>query len=244
MKRQLLLLMAIGTLAVHGQPAEKNKLNKTFNKILIGFSISPDYNDRVLKNNNGTANTNLIISSRDKQENGRIGFTAGFNICFSLTNKAELETGTQYSLKGYQTAKYDLVYIVPDPAAPISAKFLYNYHYIDIPLKINILKGNRRLRFIGSAGFVTNILFFTTVTQELDYGGGKSEIRTSESNYNYKKINISPMVSFGADYRLNHKMYLRAGPVFRYGMLNIINTPISERLWNAGLNMGFYYRLK
>ncbi len=244
MKKQILSWLTICTLAANGQPAGKTKLNKAYNKRLIGFNISPDYCNRTLKNNDGAGSSGMIIDLRNKQETGRIGFTAGFNICFSLTNQAELETGIQYSLKGYQTTKYDLVYIVPDPTAPISAKFLYNYNYIDILLKINILKGNRRLRFIGSAGFVTNILFFTTVTQELDYGGGKREIRTSESNYNYKKINISPMVSFGADYRLNRKMYLRAGPVFRYGMLNIINSPVTERLWNAGLNLGFYYGLK
>ncbi len=244
MKRQLLLLMTVCGLAAHGQPATNTKPAKGFKKTLIGFSISADYNNRVLKNNDGASSGNFIIDLRNKQETGRIGLTSGVNICFSVTNQTEFETGIQYSLKGYQTEKYDLVYIVPDPAAPVRAKFLYNYHYIDVPLKINFIKGNRKLRFIAAAGFVTNILLIATVTQDLEYAGGKTSKSTSESGYKYNKINISPMISFGADYRLNHKMYLRAGPTFRYGILKNINSPVTERLWNAGLNIGYYYSLK
>jgi hypothetical protein len=244
MKRQLLLLMTICSLAAQGQDTLKSKPPKGFKKKLIGFNISPDYSNRTLKNNSGTGSSNAIIDLRDKQENGRIGITAGVNICFNFTKKTGLETGIQYSRKGYQTKKYDLVYAVPDPAAPVRAKFRYSYHYIDIPLKINIAKGNGKLRLIAAAGITANILLKTTVTGVYEYPDGKTEKNTRQSVYNYRKINISPMISLGADYRINDKMYLRAEPTFRYAMLKITNTPVTEHLWSAGLNIGFYYGLK
>jgi Outer membrane protein beta-barrel domain len=244
MKRQLLLLMTICTLTAQGQDTLKAKISGGFKKILIGFNISPDYCSRTLKNNDATGTSGLIIDVRDKRETGRMGITAGVNICFNFTKKTGLETGIQYSAKGYQTTKYDLVYGVPDPAAPVRAKFRYNYHYIDIPLKINIIKGNGKLRLIAAAGITTNILLSATQTSILEYSGGKTEKQKKQSVYDYNKINISPMISLGADYRINGKMYLRAEPTFRYGMLKNINTPVTEHLWSAGLNIGFYCSLK
>jgi hypothetical protein len=244
MRRQLLLLMTICSLAAQGQDTLKSKPPKGFKKKLIGFNISTDYNSRTLKNNSGTGSSNSIIDLRDKQETGRIGTTAGVNICFNFTKKTGLETGIQYSVKGYQTKKYDLVYAVPDPAAPVRAKFRHSYHYIDIPLKINIIKGNGKLRFIAAVGITTNILVKATVTGVYEYAGGNTGKNTERSTYNYKKINISPLISLGTDYKINDKMYLRAEPTIRYGMLKNTDSPITEHLWSAGLNIGFYYGLK
>jgi Outer membrane protein beta-barrel domain len=245
MKKQLLLLMTIFTLAAHGQDTPKSKLPKGFKKILIGFNISPDYNNRILRNNDGAGTSGLIIDLRNKRETGRLGFTTGVNICFNFTKNMGFETGIQYSGKGYQIPTYDLVYAVPDPTAPVRAKFVYRYHYIDIPLKINITKGNGKLRFIAAAGITTNILIRAMETTILEYAyNSKRDEMTSESPYNFKNINISPTISLGIDYRINDKMNLRAEPTFRYGLLKNINAPIAEHLWNAGLNMGFYYGLK
>jgi Outer membrane protein beta-barrel domain len=245
MKRQILLLMTICTLTAYSQDTLKSKLPKGFKKILIGFNISPDYCNRTLKNNDGAGTSGLIIDMRNQRETGRPGFTAGFNICVNFSKNTGFETGIQYSLKGYQTAKYGLVYPVPDPTAPVRAKFLYTYHTVDIPLKINITKGNGKLRFIGAAGITTNILIMVMETSILEYAyNNRRSEETYQSPYNYRKINLSPAISLGMDYRINNNMYLRAEPTFRYGLLKNINTPVTEHLWSAGLNMGFYYGLK
>jgi hypothetical protein len=51
------------------------------------------------------------------------------------------------------------------------------------------------------------------------------------------------MVSAGVDYKLNNKMHLLAEPTFRYGIIKTKDAPVTEHLWNAGLNVGFYYSL-
>jgi hypothetical protein len=51
------------------------------------------------------------------------------------------------------------------------------------------------------------------------------------------------LISAGAEYKIKNKMYVRIEPTFRYGVLKIIDAPVTAYLWNAGLNMGFYYRL-
>jgi hypothetical protein len=47
----------------------------------------------------------------------------------------------------------------------------------------------------------------------------------------------------GLEYRLKNSFFIRAEPTFRYGILKIIDQPVTEYLWNAGLNIGVYYDL-
>jgi len=65
---------------------------------------------------------------------------------------------------------------------------------------------------------------------------------TSESD-SYNKLNFSPTMSVGIDYRINEKMNLRIEPTFRYGVLKIIDTPVTGYLYSGGINVVYYYGL-
>ena len=64
---------------------------------------------------------------------------------------------------------------------------------------------------------------------------------TEPVNYNYRRFNISPTISVGFDYKVNSRMNLRVEPTFRYGILTIIDAPIHGYLYNAGLNISYYF---
>lgn len=68
--------------------------------------------------------------------------------------------------------------------------------------------------------------------------------RIDRTYQNYRKLNLSPLISAGFDYRLNNKRSLKVEPTFRYGILKTIEAPVSENIWNAGLNIGYYITLK
>jgi Outer membrane protein beta-barrel domain len=240
----ILLLLTMGTLTVNGQTVSSTQAHRTYKKTRIGFNISPDYNYRTLNNSGDNAFNSNIVNARNAQEKGRPGFTAGANIGFNLTDNTGFEAGIQYSDKGYQTDRYNLVYAIPEPLAPVKIKFIYRHHYIDVPLTFNFIQGRGKLRFIATTGIAVNILLKSTVIQELEYTGGRTDRSTRATTSNYRKINISPLISAGVDYKINDKTCLRVAPVFRYGLLKNIDAPITERLWNAGLNIGCYYSLK
>jgi hypothetical protein len=50
-------------------------------------------------------------------------------------------------------------------------------------------------------------------------------------------------MSVGIDYRINEKMNLRIEPTFRYGVLKIIDTPVTGYLYSGGINVVYYYGL-
>lgn len=95
---------------------------------------------------------------------------------------------------------------------------------MDIPLKVNITLGKKKLRFISSAGVTTN-LFILGVE-------------------NLKSINLSPTLSAGIDYKISKLVHLRLEPTLRYGVLNTsYDTYTSTYFFNAGFSVGVYFKV-
>jgi hypothetical protein len=241
MKRIFLILTTFPLLVVCGQDTKKKAKP---NRISIGLNFSPDYSYRTLKNVAGRPDGDLVIKVRNGDEAGKFGYTTGLNVCINLTKRTGFETGIQYSNKGYQTKTHDLVYPQPDPTLPAKAKYIYNYSYIDIPLKIKFVLGKNKIRFTTGAGLTVNFLVKEFQKNIYEYSNGTTVKKTQPSTFDFNKINLSPTISAGLECKINDKMYLKAEPTLRYAVFKNIDQPVTECLWSAGLNIGFYYSLK
>lgn len=256
MKTTIYLLLILFTANLFGQETTESP-NNDFKKILVGISFSPDYCFRTLSNVDGSSISNLIIDSRNNQESAKIGYTAGFNFIYNFNKRIGIGTGLLFSNKGYQTEAIGLIFgdmidprrdfiyqTTEDPAIPKNAKFIYNHYYLDIPLKGILTFGNGSFRFVTSIGVTTNILVNTTTTSVLEYADGSTEKSTQESFDSYNGINFSPLISLGIEKKIKNKSFIRIEPTFMYGVLKIIDAPITANLWNAGLNISYYFGLK
>ena len=239
MKKAFLLIAFLASYTLYAQEAS------TGSKVSIGFNFSPDYNFRTAKITDKVPDPGFE-SWEDKQI-GKFGYTTGLTMFFKLSDRMELETGLQYSDKGYQTKIMDLVFEGTDPNDPIlvktKAKFNYSYQYIGIPLKLNMFFGEGDLRFVSGIGVTTNFLLNVQNKANYEYPDGKKETTNSKSKEGFKKIDISPMISFGVDYKLTNTIHLRGEPTFRYGIIKTKDSPIKENLWNAGVNLGISFDL-
>jgi len=238
MKQLLILVTILGSLTVLGQNTNPTQ------KILIGFNFSPDYSFRTLKNKGGGTSTELVIKSRNDIEVAKLGYTTGFNICFNFSQLVGFETGIQFSNKGYKTKNQDLVYFPPNPSLPTKAKTIHAYQYIGIPLKAKFTFGKNKVRFLSSMGCMANFLLNVKQANNFEYPNGRTEKKTQSTTSGFKKVDISAIISIGIDYKLNNKIHLLADPTLRYGVLKTKDAPVTENLWNAGMNIGFYYALK
>jgi hypothetical protein len=180
-----------------------------------------------------------VLSSRNEIEVAKFGYTAGGNISFSSTDKFRVETGIQYSNKGYRLKKRATGFAQPDPTAPIAIRLTYGYKYLGIPLQATFIFGQEKLRFHAGFGLMANLLLDATVTSYEEYAHGRTG-KTVESAGGYRSIDVSPMINLGVDYTLTKKIYLSAEPTFRYGILPTRDAPIAEHLWSAGLNLGVH----
>ena len=236
-----LLLLTVGV-ATYAQDKAKETPAADFRRVQIGINVSPDVCFRTLKNNDGSASSNLVIDQRNKNETVKVGYTLGLNVCFNIKKFVGLEAGIQYSNKGYQTKKQDLAFGQPNPSLPNQSKFVYDYHCIDIPVKVNFTIGKKKVRLFTSVGLTTNVFIKETQTS-FWYYSNHTDKKTNTANYDYNKVNLSPMVSVGIDYKINGRMNLRVEPTFRYGVLKIINAPVTGYLYSGGLNISYYFGL-
>lgn len=194
----------------------------------LGLNASPDYCFRTMPS---------------YFEVPKLGYTFGLNTAYQFNQLFTVETGLHYSNKGCQTSKMDLVFFVPDPANPNQAQYIYNYHFIDIPLKANFTVGSRKIKFFTSVGLTTNLFIKETQTNIYVYSD-RTDINTiSPSLMDIRKVNFTPTLSTGIDWSLHPNVNLRVEPNFQYSALSFTNTPSTGNLFSAGLKMSVYYRL-
>jgi hypothetical protein len=248
MKKQATIVGLLFSIVLFGQSdTTKSK------KLLIGLTASPDMCYRTLENNDGSATSSMVIDSRNSYEIPKLGYSTGLSICYNVSSHIGFETGLQYSNKGEKLINSNLTYgDMIDPrrgfythgATATKVKIMYNHNYLDIPLRAIFTFGSKKVKFISSVGVTTNILISATQKSIITFENGDKERNTQKQQYNFNPVNVSPTISFGMDYGFSKKINLRVEPTFRYGLLKIIDAPITAYLWSAGLNLTCYYRIK
>jgi hypothetical protein len=244
MKKLFAFVFIITSVLVYAQDSTKIKKPS---RLFIGVNFSPDYCFRTITHTDNSYISNFIYDTRNKIEQPKLGFTSGINVCYVFTKHLSVDLGIQYSNKGYQTENEALIYPTPGSVAaynlPTSGRFVYRYNYIDIPLKANFVFGKKKLRLITGVGLTTNIFINETNSFIGKYSNGSSFRNSGTSNYGHTRVNLSPTISCGIDYKINDKMFFRVEPTFRYGILSTVNAPIAEYVWSAGLNVSYYFGL-
>jgi hypothetical protein len=236
MRKLIAFVFIITSVFAYAQDSTKTKKPRRF---FIGVNFSPDYCFRTLKNIDGGAISTMIYDNDNKIQTAKFGFSSGINACYIITKHISVDLGVQYSNKGYQTAENALTFGTPPRRGfvynfPTSGKIVYRYNYIDIPLKVNFVFGKKKLRLISSIGLTTNIFISETNSFIGKYSNGASFKNSSTSSSGINRLNLSPTVSCGIDYKMNDKMFFRVEPTFRYGVIATASALISEHIWNAG----------
>ena len=88
----------------------------------------------------------------------------------------------------------------------------------------------------------TNIFIKDTQTSVF-VNSDRTYRKTTPTIFDYNKVNLSPTISVGIDYKINNRMNLRIEPTFRYGVLKIIDAPVTGYLYSGGLNISYYFGL-
>jgi len=235
MKRLLAITIILISFSANGQTENIR------NKMLWGVNFSPDLNFRTLS---GEPTIDNVLIARNNIEIPNFGFTTGVNVSLPLAQKLSLETGIQYSDRGYRSEKQQLIFEMPNPNNPTTAEAVYSYHSIGIPLKAKFLFGMNRIRFHSTVGLVTNFLLAAKSVITLEYTNASPEKRKLDMIDDLHRVDLSLNVAAGVDYSISQKILLVAEPTFRYGLLKAAKSQVSEHLWSLGLNLGVYYSFK
>ena len=248
MKAPFLIITLLFSTLVYGQDIPVPTQDNGFKKLLLGANFSPNYCYRVLRNNDGSAVSDEIIALRNKSEKYKIGYSAGVNLSYNFSKHFGVEAGLQYANIGYSGGAFD--YVFGDQVAsrngavyssglydlPYVSKIVRHHTFLDLPIRAILYFGKNKIRFV--AGMGAALSFAIKESRTVIFEGNSSLKKQQQATpYDYNAFNFSPIVSAGIDYRLTNKWSLKLEPTFRYGLMKIIDMPVTAYLWTCGLNM-------
>jgi hypothetical protein len=248
MKRKILFILQLLSIGAFGQ--ETTVKTKRW---AVGITLSPDYCYRTL---GATGNGSLwesVLNGYNNLEIPKFGYTAGLNVMYTLNKHFSIDAGVQYSNKGYAydlstlvfgdmiDPRFGFTYTVPSMVAD---HWFYNFNFLEIPLRLVYLKGEKKTQLTASIGITPSI--FLNANERIvnsETGTGQTITETIDLGNNYTKVSWSPTISAGVQYNANDRLCIRAEPMYRYGLTSIHEGSIKRYLWNIGLALSCYYKL-
>ena len=238
--RTLFLTLLLPVIS-YGQDSSSTKSRKFF----IGVNFSPDYCYRSLTKNDASISRDqwsFIKNLEDSIYKPTFGYTTGINFYYQITKRLFVETGIQYSQKGYMTIPILTVFnIEHNFEEAIATNYIY-FTYLDIPLRGCYTFLNGKIQIVTSAGATFSFLLKVKGKSVPELPTEAIQTKYFSSDYEFSKMNISPTISAGIKYNVNSRINLRAEPTFRYGLINTDPKSYAfTHLWSAGLNISFNY---
>ncbi len=255
MKNPLLLAIAIPLFSL---AASDSTTTKNFKRLYIGASFNPGIAYRLLSYKPVNLEPPLTDSlfkavffeAREKEERPTFGFTAGCTFGVNILKWLSVETGVNYSMKGYKRTihnltmgtSYDSVGTL-DPAKVYTLKRSAAYHYLQIPLGFNFRLGSKRTKACIRTGINFEWLLANTLKSKLNSQAGGSETfkNTSYKFQHTNTLNYSPYLGVGVSYEISKAMCLEIMPMAQIQIISTDQAPVSMRFWNAGINIAFNY---
>jgi hypothetical protein len=188
----------------------------------------------------------FVVDVRNTSEIPVFGFTTGLSLVFQTEKRWTFETGIQYSRKGMQSKKADLIWGQPDPSLPTKVSINYRFDYLDIPFKVgySFAQIGNKLSFFASAGISANIFLKERSAITLEYSDGRTDTQKLTPQLgDPSRLNVAAMVGIGTSFSLGNRLHFRIEPVFRHTITPIADTPVKTYLYSAGVNAGVYFRL-
>ncbi len=238
-----LILLVFLSLSVKSQTEVPNP-----KKFSFGVNFSPDYSYRRLHSNN--PDHDFVINQLNDWEEPAFGYTTGLSVRYLVNKKFELESGLQFSDK---TFKLDIdrddfetpdngLYQPDDPAIPERLTTNYHFYYLGVPVKLNYHFYQKRMRMYVSAGVSADFAIDTKSKTTMKYRDRTESIERNNNGGDYNKICLSGLAGFGAETALFKRFGIRIEPVFRYSFTPMVDDPMKEYLYSAGLNVAIFYR--
>ena len=207
----------------------------------VGINYSVDYCYRTLQ---AEGSVQWIANMNDDSEVGIIGFNTGATYSYQFKKGLLLEGSLQYTRVGEQ---YKSITFTTSQGDVGEGRFANYYDYVGIPIKIGYaLPIGKRLRLSIMSGISTNFFLARQIRSSVTYYDGTSENYSSSYKKEpygtqFENVNLVSVSSLGIDIRVFRAFSLRFEPTFRYSITPIMDAPIKQRPYSAGLNTSVFY---
>jgi len=211
----------------------------------IDFIAGLDYSYRNLSTSSDDAVVLGILENRDEKESGKINWRFGLNYNRKLANKIFFKTGLRLASVGFEGEKRtglrwgsDVVGGVfqPDPNLPREVQLINDYWFLEIPVSIRYEITNKKLVPFFELGVSPSIYLTTRVTSKTDIDNTATFEKNNQDNFN--QVHLVGFISMGLNYYLNENIQIFGQPIFRYHFTELVDAPIEEHFYVAGIEVG------
>lgn len=220
------------------------------NRWSVGVIVVPGLAYQTLSITQDSETTERIVAQRNDLEDARVNLTGNLALGYRLSSLFSLEAGVGYALLGWREnmdlsgltfgdiidPRRGFIYQT-DAAVPTSIRIVDSFHYIEVPIRASLHLGHGRVRSVTSIEVSTAFLIRSTSTSYSEYADGHSERRVADQTDAFNKVALFPTISSGVSFDLSDRLEMRVEPSFRYGVLRIIDAPVTANLWSAGLGI-------
>lgn len=201
---------------------------------------------RTLLNKDGSEQSGAIIDLLDSKEDPRLGYGAHIMLMRSTKSNWSFGVGLSYSRFGYQSdyEPFEAIALDPnDPAIPNSVRYIDVFEYIGLPLNIQRAWGKRKVHpFVGISISPSYLLAAATIYR-YEFADGRTTREKRGNLGEFRTFNLFVGLEAGCAYDASERLQIRVTPYGSLGVLEIIDAPISARLWSAGVQAGVAWRL-
>ncbi len=238
----LINLLSTSTLEAQTEDETSSLLKKR--SFEIGLNFSGDLAYRKLSTSLPSELTDYQISQKNKEEKPIFGFQTGVGLVYNFNSHIGIETGIQYTRRGYKYFTDAIVWDGQSQQNIVNAVVHTSaFHHLSVPLKANFTFGNKKLKFFSSVGASFDYLMFHKETNSYKFPNKDVSGYFYSSKNGLSAFDFVPRLGIGFVYDFSPKYCLRVEPNFRYGLMPQTNTLVVERLWTSGVNCSFLIRL-
>lgn len=135
------------------------------------------------------------------------------------------------------------VYATNDLAGLETFTFGSNFHYLTVRLGVLFTVGQGHWRWSSSVGVAPALLLDARSTTVSTYQNGDRTKEVRAASDPYRDLGLFPYVSTGVAYHTGGRWEWSLRPTARYGVLRIIDAPISGHLFSGTVDLGMRYSL-
>ncbi len=215
-------------------------------RFYTGGFVSPDLSYSIIPRTN--SGVPAIKNYQSDYDIPKFSVTVGLEGMYQINQHLALTLGVQYSGKGGKTKEIEY-----NPSAidsdPVSMYYVYDYRYIDVPLRLDVYFTRRKVSPFITAGVSTNF-FINQQTSVFGIDKNDNEMELSSSSTSgFSSVTPQLQVGAGIDIALRYSR-IRIFPIYR---LALTDTKLSEtyaystgtvngKLYSIGLGINCFFR--
>ncbi|HEX2616841.1 MAG TPA: hypothetical protein VHL57_04815 [Flavobacteriales bacterium] len=226
--------------------AQQDSIRTGRSRWRIGATASLDRCYRTLSATEEDAYLPSLIALRDEREKPLIRCSPTLYAMRDVGRHLRLSAGVAYFTEGYYTED-DGPWIAIDPVASdpaisdVTFRTFSIFRYLALPIMVTYEIGGGPWKPFGALGVAPELLLEARYVTELEqFANTRRKENTVDG---YRNVGLTACGQLGIGHAVSERFVLSLAATGRYGVLDIIDAPITARLWSVGGQLGISYRL-